>query len=764
MSTVIEIPPENLPDWMRQARRGIDWGMLLILAFSLTIAMPFITQKDLPHSNASENYVYRAADYAAALLEGRLYPRWSANAFGGYGAPIPHYFPPAPGYTAATIQVLFTADAVLAVRIVYVLALSLAGTMVYAFVTRRAGAAAGLLSGMLYVYSPYIGLTAPHILGDLSGVMTFALMPTLLWSVDRLIVRNRPLDILLIALTTSALYLTSFRAAIISTLLAAILVTWHRNAINRRIPWPMGLIGYLLGIGIASFYWIPAVLERDAIRWQAAFIQPNLSLKILDLVTPLRQVDVGKLVQSPQLTLGIAIIGFAIAGGVSIVRFRALTQFQALFLTTGLGISALAVLIFPHEIWLLGAITLCFSIGGSSVIQWRKIIPKQARRLFLPILLILIWIISSPVWLPPPVLESFGSTDDTTQVQYEQQGYGIAVIPPDKPIPTTLVEGLSSNRFLLDGYQAETINKITPGQLTVNAQAGLLDHNSHSDLFQVRTSTPITLDMLTAYFPGWSANIGNRPVPVTRNPETGLMRVDVPALSSGEMFIVLSETDIRTGAWIISWSMLMIVLVITWGRLRQHQYTFEDLEQLSYKEARLISVVLASVALIIFLFNNPNLPLSLRVKPGYELQNSTFIQNRTDSGLNLLAFRLNKNQYQAGDTIDLTLYWQAQRSLAEDYKVSIQLVNNQDSSVWSPTALRNPGNYPTRRWKSGLYVSDEYHLGLSPNMKPGNYQINVSVVRCNPDCILDSQVTFFNINGEILGTNLTLPTLINVSS
>ena len=114
MSNLIEIPPEHLPDWMRQARRGIDWGMLLILAFGLTIAMPFITQGDLPHTNASENYVYRAADYATALLEGRLYPRWSANVFGGYGAPIPHYFPPAPGYTAAAIQVLFTADAVLA--------------------------------------------------------------------------------------------------------------------------------------------------------------------------------------------------------------------------------------------------------------------------------------------------------------------------------------------------------------------------------------------------------------------------------------------------------------------------------------------------------------------------------------------------------------------------------------------------------------------------------------------------------------------------
>ena len=107
MTTTIEVLSKDWPDWMRQARQGIDWGIVLIFAFSLTIAMPFLARNYLSHTNASENYVYRSADYAAALQEGRLYPRWSANAFGGYGAPIPHYLPPGAGYAAAVIQVLF---------------------------------------------------------------------------------------------------------------------------------------------------------------------------------------------------------------------------------------------------------------------------------------------------------------------------------------------------------------------------------------------------------------------------------------------------------------------------------------------------------------------------------------------------------------------------------------------------------------------------------------------------------------------------------
>jgi len=763
MRNTIEILPEELPDWMRLARRGVDWGVLLVVAFSLTIAMPFITQANLPHTNASENYVYRSADYATALQEGRLYPRWSANVLGGYGAPVPHYFPPGAGYAAASLQVLFTDDPVLAVRLVYIIALGMAGAMLYLFVTRRTGAGAGLIAGMIYVYSPYIGLTAPHILGDLPGVMTFALMPALLWSIDRLLIRNLPLDILLVALTTCALYLTSFRGAIVSTVLAVILILWHWRTVKARMPWARILMSYVLGVGIAGFFWIPALLEQDVIQWRTTAVVSSLSLRLDEFVAPVRQIDTGELVYSPQFTLGLTTIAFAIAGLISVFRFRATAPFQAIFIAAGVGLAVTALLALPHETWLMGAITLCFSIGGSAVIQWRAVLPKQGWRLFLPSLLILIWILATPVWLVPITTEVFGSADSNTQVQYEQQGYGVAVLPPGQPIPSTVGEAITPNRFLLDGYQFTIINKIAPSQLPANAQAGLLDHNSHNDRFQIRTDTPIRFNILTAYFPGWRATIDNQPTPLTRDAETGFMQVDVPALSGGELLIVLGSTAVRTGSWLISWCMLLIAIIITWGRFRRHRSTFEDLEQLSYKEARLIGVVLASIAIIIYLFNNPGFPLSLRARPGYVLENSTLIQSRTDTGLNLLAFRLENNQYRGGGNIDLTLYWQAQRFLTENYQVRVQLVNNQNRGVWSPTPLRHPGNYPTRRWKTGLYVTDDYDLPLAPNTEPGNYQIQIEVFDCNPDCSSGSQATFFNVNGQVLGTDLTLPTLVSVS-
>ncbi|MFN8565114.1 MAG: hypothetical protein U0703_26605 [Anaerolineae bacterium] len=86
---------QDLPMWMQQAMRGTDWGVLIVLGFCLLLGWSFALQPGLPRTNASEHYVFRAADATQAFSEGRLYPRWSPYALGGYGAPIPSYYPPA---------------------------------------------------------------------------------------------------------------------------------------------------------------------------------------------------------------------------------------------------------------------------------------------------------------------------------------------------------------------------------------------------------------------------------------------------------------------------------------------------------------------------------------------------------------------------------------------------------------------------------------------------------------------------------------------
>ena len=146
------------------------------------------------------------------------------------------------------------------------------------------------------------------------------------------------------------------------------------------------------------------------------------------------------------------------------------------------------------------------------------------------------------------------------------------------------------------------------------------------------------------------------------------------------------------------------------------------------------------------------------------MSNSFMTQMRSTSGMTLSAFQLSQNVYSAGDDFDITLFWQTQRFLTENYQVKIFLQNNKDGSRWNETLLRNPGFYPTRRWNTTQYLSDRYEFQLAQNIPSGNYQIHVQAYDCSIRCDENTRLNFFNLNGQAMGADIILPTLIAITS
>lgn len=796
-STAIEIPTNELPLWMRRARRGIDWGMLIVIAFSLAISWSFVASPDLPHTNQTENYVYRAADYARALGEGHLYPRWSPYVFGGYGAPIPHYYPPGAPYTAALIQVLFTNDTVTAVRLVYILALCFAGSMLYVFVTRWVGAGAGILASMLYVYSPFVGLTVPHVLGDLPAALALALLPAVLWAVTRLMQFNGIFDLSVTVLLTSALILTDVRFVPVALFLLVGLLLWGRAHLDKGVPWGQLALVILLGAALAAFYWLPALAEQNEVVWRPPLVMPSEQLAWPEIVSPLRQIDSAALLAPPQLTLGWLLpVLSALVLLTSLLR-RAWGSFHMLFLVMGAALLLFGLVITPQFAWLLGPMTLCFSAAGSAVLDIRRLLPVQHvtrlrkalrrgisasrgprrdlrrllvwglrphawQRVWLPVLLVIVLVASLPVWLSPTPAGAFGDTDAVAQILHEQRGFGIAALPPDAPVPATIAPDLAPSRYLLNGYISGNINKIAPDQVSVDTQFSVLSHTSQSDRFQIRTRRLTTLNVLTAYFPGWEAAVDGRQVALFRNEQTQLMSVTVPVTPGGELHIWLGATPIRSVAWAISTLTLLLLVVLTGQRLRLPQNRYDDVDLLSPQEARLVGTVSICFLGALWLLSAPGSPAPLRAAPGFGLDGSYALESRTDRGLEAIAYRLPDIAFAPGDTLELTLYWRAIRPLTANYQVQVSLRDSSGSLAWNRTALRNPGDYPTQRWPRSQYVVDPYRIQLAQSIVPGEYQIAVEVFACDPECSQDKRIAFFNRDGSLAGPVLYLPGRITI--
>ncbi len=735
MATINHIPIEDLPYWMRQARRGRDWGIVLALSLGLLAALPFIINPGLPHTNAIENYVYLIADYADTLREGRLYPRWSPNALGGFGAPIPNFFPPGAPYAAAVLKVLFTDDAVLAVRIMFILAFSIAGITTYAFVRQRSTSAAGLLATTLYLFSPYVGQVAPHSHGNLAIVVGMALLPLLLWSANRLLLLRRTSDLLATTFAMSTLLLTHPQLAIIALTLSLLLVVWNIYTQPKSgASWILAIIGLSLGIGFAGFYWIPAFLERDLVEWVERLRPPAVNLAaIFSLPQP---IDPNALQPYSKMTLGWWLPLLVLIVAVDRIRRRDLLNIYLSLLFTGFILIILALTL-PAENWLLGPISLVLAISASGVANIQTPFRKHWQTI---ILLAAICLTSVPILYVPPWPENFGSVQPIDQINYEQRGFGIAVLPPESPLPTTLSTSLPTNYVLLSGYETGNLNRIAPNAAV---RVNPVEHTGHQDRFQITTNRSTTLDVFMAYFPGWQALTGNEIFPMRRNPQNGLMLLDIPPMN-GELTITFGSTPTRQMAWLVTWASLFILMLISWRGIpsQEHEPPEADLLDLRTVRRAIIIIILFGIARAFY-----------AAPPNSGLANSQMLNRRTESGLEIIAYDLNAETYRATNKLTLNLYWQTVTVLPDNYQIRLTLLDADDSPPLQTTPLRAPGHYPTRRWRTFRYVTDTYHLTL-PNTA-GIVQFQIEAFECNPNC--NDRLTFFDDQGGNLGPALTLP-------
>ena len=758
MTEIMDIPEDDLPLWMKQARRTVDWGVLVVMFFSLLMAWSFFMQDGLPHNNSTENYVYMAYNYGESFREGVLYPRWSAPAVFGYGAPIPNYYPPGAPYSVALLDLLFLDNTLLATRMVYALSLMMAGVMTYVFVMRWAGAGAGVIAALLYVYSPYLGFVAPHIIGDLPDMIALALLPAALWALNRILLLNHSSDALLLAIITAFLILTDLLIAGFTLLLGLILLLTQSSSRGRIV---LVIFAVLVGIGMASVYWLPAWLEQDLVRWQSPVFEPlPHHISIPGLLRPLHMIDLNAQVNHPQFTLGLMGVGFGIAGIYAVYRLR-LKQ-QGIFLLV--GILTLIACIITQQSWLMGAAVFCLSVGSSAVLNLRDLLPVSRRRLMLPLLLMIILVLSFPAWLSPRWAADFGGTDAAAQINYESQGLGVASLPPSVDLPLTLVDPITPNLTLITGYQSGEVIRIPPTRLTGERQANLLFSRSQSDRYQVSTRGATSFDVLRAYAPGWKATLDERPVSLDPDPATGLMRVTIPDASQNRALeIYYGQTEAQEWAWMLTVGSLVLIGIFAGIRLLRDESRvfYDNVRLLLVEDARLLGVICAGFGVILLLFVAPSAPYTFYPRSGSGLDGFVELRARTDVGVEVLAYQIDSGtHYSVGDNVDVSLAWRTSRRLLENYAVQVYLVNAESpesSPRWRITPPQHPGGYATRRWVTGQYVLDPHAISTA-TIPPGEYQVAVIMTFCNPVCPPESLVNFFDSGGQLIGQQLILPT------
>jgi len=104
-------------------------------------------------------------------------------------------------------------------------------------------------------------------------------------------------------------------------------------------------------------------------------------------------------------------------------------------------------------------------------------------------------------------------------------------------------------------------------------------------------------------------------------------------------------------------------------------------------------------------------------------------QTNLDFGdqIRLLGYELETEEPTPGETLSLSLYWQALKEIDEDYWLLLQIVDEDGEAHLTKDGSPSASRYATDLWKEGDIFSFRHRLYLPSDVPPGRYRLEVGI-------------------------------------
>jgi hypothetical protein len=93
----------------------------------------------------------------------------------------------------------------------------------------------------------------------------------------------------------------------------------------------------------------------------------------------------------------------------------------------------------------------------------------------------------------------------------------------------------------------------------------------------------------------------------------------------------------------------------------------------------------------------------------------------------LVGYTLERDSARPGDSVCLTLFWQAVDKSPQSYTVFAHVVDSTGQPVAQTDSPPLGGTAPTDSWQVGAMVADRYAILIKPNTSPGQYELRVGM-------------------------------------
>jgi hypothetical protein len=497
-------------------------------------------------------YVGRLLEFRDLLGSGYYSPQWCTNFRGGLGSPYFSYYQPGFFYVASLIPWTIAPVKALGITIMVFANFGYWGT--YSLLVRRFGwisASVGACTILLSVYT----CTEIFIRGDLSE---FAGM---MWLAPFLCLTIQALD----KRSLKALVMLAFAGAFLVVLHPLIALVGYIGAILVLIFYFQGikslkrvlpvLIALGLGAGMSAFYWLPVFFEWNLVNPEQAFTGPfNYTNHFIDPLNLLSRYTRETLIP---FTLGPLIPALVIINStVAFWRWRSLDNSQQRLIVFSLGSIVIFTFLmtpasapiweiarplqrlqFPWRIFSIVSVLAGFAAGCQLI--WFN---RRVHALLAAFIVLVLFALSFEY-----TTFRLDSRFSTPANAHELLNENFAPDLRNEWLPITANANVPMS---LRSVPIQGPGVIVSG---FKREQGLLT-------CQVRTDQSSFVILPHYYFPvGWSALFQDSPIAL-KHDHLGLMKVELPANTEGELLITFHGTPMRKiGLWVAFTALLITI-------------------------------------------------------------------------------------------------------------------------------------------------------------------------------------------------------------
>mgnify|MGYP005852424269 CR=1 FL=1 len=731
-----------------EKRPILDPGLVLTWALALYAVWPLLPP-GLPNTADGPIHFYRAVDLQQAWREGVFYPRWSANLALGYGTPLFNFAPPLLYMAMMALNTLGLGLAA-AMKVVVMLFVFVGATGMYLLGRDTLGRSAGVIAAAAYLCAPY-RLRELYIQGNYAQFLGLSLFPLILWCYFRVVETGWRRYVVGGGVAHALLLLShNISAMIFTPLLVAYVLFWLALRPKWTAVRDAGVAG-LLGLGLSAFFWLPAFYER---RWiqlsqitKGHFDFRLHFLSLRELFAGYIPLDYSAVNVRFPLSLGLAAVGLAAVGliaGVSI-RCRVFTRAQRSFLLFSVLVLALCIFMmlplstplwenapllslaeFPWRLLGVAGVPLAI-LAGAAVNPLRAVVPGRARAAVAALMLVSILVPSFTYLFPRQPFPDFGRSQVGDIAAYELRTRAYGTTSAGEFLPVWTVHHPTDSPMVADYEAGGSVDKIDRTSLPEGVQVEELGRGYLWNSYRFRTDSPFAVRFNTLWFPGWQAYVDGEPAPSRASDPQGLIQVVVPA-GSHVVLVKFTTTPVRVAAEVVS--ALTVLAGLALVLLRRPRSPGEAAvllrgEPVRYPSPSVFWMGVAVIALLVlkeavigphtgwFRANSP---------PGVVqgVQHPARIALGEDTAY-FLGYDLGRDNIAPGDSLEVTVYWQAGPELKTDYRSFVHLGALSDWATVAQSDAMHPAGIPMTTWPKDFYGRDEHRLEIPADVQPGLY-------------------------------------------